>query len=193
MADTRIPMDQRNPFAPWGFEEVKYGVEASEDGSIVELDNNGFEGQLTNDNMYNEIAVNNNYEANPQESFFTNNDTQKYEPVATHAYGFKKELQPEREAGEPLNYYGIQAVDLKLYETEESEGEDEDDGDNNSDGGNGENETPTNNTNTSESGSTDNSGNTENQSESTDTTTTEEPNGSEPNGEEPGDGNNGTE
>jgi len=177
MADKKIPMDQRNPFAPWGFEEVKYSSKASEDGSIVKLGNNGFEGQLTDDNMYNEIAVNDSYEADPQESFFTNNDTQKYEPVATHAYGFKKELQPEREAGEPLNYYGIQAEDLKLYETEESEGE------NNSDGGNGENETPTNNTNTSESDSTDNSGNTEDQSESTDTTTTDEP----------GDGDNGAE
>lgn len=192
MADTRIPMDQRNPFAPWGFEEVKYGVEASADGSIVELENNGFEGQLTDDNMYNEIAVNNSYEANPQESFFTNNDTQKYEPVATHAYGFDKDLQPEREAGEPLNYYGIQADDLKLYEVEENDSE------------GGENETPTNGTNTSESGGTDNSGNTEDQSESTDTTTTEEPNGGEPSGDEPGntddpnsdesgDGNNGAE
>lgn len=181
MADKKIPMDQRNPFAPWGFEEVKYSSKASEDGSIVKLDNNGFEGQLTDDNMYNEIAVNDSYEADPQESFFTNNDTQKYEPVATHAYGFKKELQPEREAGEPLNYYGIQAEDLKLYEAEENDSE------------GGENETPTNSINTLEPSGTDNSGNTEDPSETTDTTTTEEPNGGEPSGDEPGDGNNGAE
>ena len=138
MADKKIPMDQRNPFAPWGFEEVKYSSKASEDGSIVKLDNNGFEGQLTDDNMYNEIAVNDSYEADPQESFFTNNDTQKYEPVATHAYGLKKELQPEREAGEPLNYYGIQADDLKKYD----EGVASEEGN--------ENETPTPTTNTTE-------------------------------------------
>ena len=138
MADKKIPMDQRNPFAPWGFEEVKYSSKASEDGSIVKLDNNGFEGQLTDDNMYNEIAVNDSYEADPQESFFTNNDTQKYEPVATHAYGLKKELQPEREAGEPLNYYGIQADDLKKYD----EGVESEEGN--------ENETPTPTTNTTE-------------------------------------------
>ena len=142
MADKKIPMDQRNPFAPWGFEEVKYSNKASEDGSIVKLDENGFDGQLTDNGMYNEIVVNTNYAADPQESFFTNNDTQKYEPVATHAYGFDKNLQPEREAGEPLNYYGIQAEDLKLYEVEENDSE------------GGENETPTNNTNTSEPGNT---------------------------------------
>ena len=150
MADKKIPMDQRNPFAPWGFEEVKYSVGASEDGSIVELENNGFEGQLTDNGMYNEIVVNTNYAADPQESFFTNNDTQKYEPVATHAYGFNKDLQPEREAGEPLNYYGIQAEDLKLYEAEENDSE------------GGENETTTNDTDPSEPG------------------TTNEPNGDEP-------------
>lgn len=169
MADKKIPMDQRNPFAPWGFEEVKYSVEASEDGSIVELENNGFEGQLTDSGMYNEIVVNTNYAADPQESFFTNNDTQKYEPVATHAYGFNKDLQPEREAGEPLNYYGIQAEDLKLYEAEENDSED------------GENETPTNDTDTSESGST-NGSTTEPDDQTTNTSepdTTNEPNGEE--------------
>lgn len=168
MADKKIPMDQRNPFAPWGFEEVKYSNKASEDGSIVKLDENGFDGQLTDNGMYNEIVVNTNYAADPQESFFTNNDTQKYEPVATHAYGFNKDLQPEREAGEPLNYYGIQAEDLKLYEAEENDSE------------GGENETPTNDTDTSESGTTnkpngDESGNTDG--------STEEPNEPTTNGD----------
>lgn len=138
MADTRIPMDQRNPFAAWGIEEVKYGVKASEDGSIVALKNKGFEGQLTEDNMYNKVVVNNSYEANPQESFFTNNDTQKYDTPVTHAYGFDKDKQPEREAGEPLNYYGIQADDLKKYD-EDVESEEGD-----------ENETPAPTTNTTE-------------------------------------------
>lgn len=122
-----IPIDNRNPFAAWGHEEVKYGVTASADGSIVALEQVGFESSLIDDEMKNEVANNAAFVTktimgeNMPEAFGTNNEVTVYPNVATNAYGMDKDLQPEREPGETLDYYGIQADDLKKYD----EGDDE--------------------------------------------------------------------
>ena len=108
-----IPFDNRNPFAPWGHEEIKYSAD--------ELEKPGFESSLIADSMKNEVAENAAFVIktiigeNMPEAFGTNNDASVYPNVATNAYGFNKDLQPKREPGENLEYYGIQADDLKKY------------------------------------------------------------------------------
>lgn len=153
MADKMIPVDNRNPFAPWGFhEEYKYTSTESDDNSTIVLENPEFNSKLIEPGMKNKIAENAEFEVktlNGEEygmpdNFGTNNDTTVYPNVATNAYGFDQKLQPVRQPGENLEYYGIQAEDLKLYsEAEESE---------NTGNGEGGNETPGNNGNTQTNG-----------------------------------------
>ena len=61
-----------------------------------------------------------------QASFFTNNENMLPTELQNKAYGENNELQREYPAGEPLNYYGNEADDLKLYgDSEESESDEE--------------------------------------------------------------------
>ena len=113
-----IPLDRRNPFAAWGHEEVKYSAVDSD--TSVALEQARFESNLIKDYMKNEVADNAEFVVKTTlngmpEAFDSNNDASVYPNVATNAYGMKKELQPEREPGENLEYYGIQADDLKKY------------------------------------------------------------------------------
>ena len=122
-----IPLDNRNPFAAWGHEEVKYSVEDSE--TSVALGQARFESNLIEDYMKNEVA--NNAAFTPKtiigdempEAFGTNNDATVYPNVATNAYGMNKDLQPEREPGETLDYYGIQGADLEKYNDDDDSGD----------------------------------------------------------------------
>ena len=120
--DKRSPI---NPFSAWGFEDVKYTATASGDESTVVLEDPQFDSNLIEDSMKNEVANNAPFVVKRSlngmpEAFDTNNDASVYPNVATNAYGMDKDLQPEREQGETLNYYGIQADDLKKYGEAES-------------------------------------------------------------------------
>ena len=117
-----MKLDTRNPFAAWGFEQEVYGVQADEDNGILEYtdDVKGFVNETVVDDAYNKVAEPMSVEDyseqhTDQMSFFTNNENMLPSALETKAYGDKQELQREYPAGEPLNYYGNEADDLKLY------------------------------------------------------------------------------
>jgi hypothetical protein len=126
-----MKLDNRNPFAAWGFEEEKYGVAVDEANGINEYteDVKGFVNETVVDEAYNKVAEPISAEEyseqhTDQMSFFTNNENMLPTSLANKAYGNDQELQREYPAGESLNYYGNEADDLKLY----GEGEEETDG-----------------------------------------------------------------
>lgn len=126
-----MKLDNRNPFAAWGFEEEKYGVEVDEANGINEYteDVKGFVNETVVDEAYNKVAEpisaeDYSEQHTDQMSFFTNNENMLPTSLANKAYGNDQELQREYPAGEPLNYYGNEADDLKLY----GEGEEETEG-----------------------------------------------------------------
>ena len=128
-----MKLDTRNPFAAWGFEEEKYAVNvaAGDDSGINELEENGFVNETVVDDAYNTVAEPMSAEDyseqhTDQMSFFTNNENMLPTELQNKAYGDNKDLQREYPAGEPLNYYGNEADDLKLYgEGTESDGGEE--------------------------------------------------------------------
>ena len=117
-----MKLDNRNPFAAWGFEEEKYGVKVDEANGINEYteDVKGFVNETVVDEAYNKVAKpisakEYSEQHTDQMSFFTNNENMLPTSLANKAYGNDQELQREYPAGEPLNYYGNEADDLKLY------------------------------------------------------------------------------
>lgn len=106
-----------NPFASWGIEELKYSIEAAEETNIVELKEKGFTSKLTDDHLFTVIDEDRksflsdvgNFTVPASETFFGSNESIN-PSVLTHAYALESDLQPEREAGENLNYYGAQDV-----------------------------------------------------------------------------------
>lgn len=121
-----IPLDRRNPFAAWGHEEVKYSAVDSD--TSVALGQARFASSLIADSMKNEVANNATFvtktiiDDEMPEAFGTNNEVTVYPNVATNAYGMNKDLQPEREPGETLDYYGIQGADLEKYNDDNDSG-----------------------------------------------------------------------
>lgn len=119
-----MKLDNRNPFAAWGFEEEKYGVKVDEANGIEDV--KGFVNETVVDKAYNKVAEpisakDYSEQHTGQMSFFTNNENMLPTSLANKAYGNNQELQREYPAGESLNYYGNEADDLKLYGESEEE------------------------------------------------------------------------
>ena len=105
-----MELDKRNPFASWGFEQEVYTTEDN-----IEA---GYQNPVAADETkYNTVAEMPNANLNNQSSFFTNNENMNPVQIQNYALHMDNELQPEYHSAEELHYYGIQAVDLKKYET----------------------------------------------------------------------------
>lgn len=105
-----MELDKRNPFASWGFEQEVYTTEDN-----IEA---GYQNPVAADETkYNTVAEMPNANLNNQSSFFTNNENMNPVQIQNYALHMDNELQPEYNSTEELHYYGIQADDLKKYET----------------------------------------------------------------------------
>ena len=106
-----MKLDKRNPFAVWGFEQEVYTT--ADDITA------GYQNPVAADETkYNTVAEMPNVELDNQASFFTNNENMSPVQIQNYALHMDNELQPEYHSAEELHYYGIQADDLKKYETE---------------------------------------------------------------------------
>jgi hypothetical protein len=119
-----MELDKRNPFASWGFEQEVYttldNIEAGYQNPIA--------ADETNYNTVAEGPVDENGNKLPfdgQATFFTNNENMSPVAIQNYALGFNNNIQPEYNSNEELHYYGIQADDLKKYETEVIDNEEE--------------------------------------------------------------------
>ncbi len=202
MADNMIPVDNRNPFAPWGFhEDYKYTAEASEDNSTIVLETPKFNSKLTNAKMKNVVAENAEFKVKTldgesygmPENFGTNNDTTVYPNVATNAYGMDKDLQPVREQGENLEYYGIQGADLEKYNDAENVQESEDEETDDTENGDGETPSGENPSGENPSGENPSGENPSGENPSGENPSGENPSGENPSGENPSGDNENTE
>ena len=105
-----MELDKRNPFASWGFEQEVYTTEDN-----IEA---GYQNPLaTEESRYNTVEEG-KLPLDAKTSFFTNNENMSPVAIQNYALGFDVKLQPEYNSTEELHYYGIQADDLKKYETE---------------------------------------------------------------------------
>lgn len=119
-----MELDKRNPFASWGFEQEVY---TTEDNIKA-----GYQNPLaTEETRYNTVEEGpvdkdgNKLPFDSKATFFTNNENMSPVAIQNYALGFDATLQPEYHSAEELHYYGIQADDLKKYETVEEEVEEE--------------------------------------------------------------------
>lgn len=113
-----MELDKRNPFASWGFEQEVYttndNIEAGYQNPIAAEETN-----------YNTVAEGTQLSFDSKAVFFTNNENMSPVAIQNYALGFDNNKQPEYNSNEELHYYGIQADDLKKYETEVIDNEEE--------------------------------------------------------------------